>query len=140
MGVWIMAGITFREAARKKILWTALLAGVAFLLVFGIGLRFQVGDFRNSAAGRIRKQRRDSGGFVQREAIALGNRVRDRGNDGFLYVPAHVSDLPRTAKDESRGGTSHPRIPEVDDGAVSDSGSLCNMRWLAWVAAQSRRV
>src|SRR5260370_27801353 len=49
MGVWIMAGITFREAARKKILWTALLAGAAFLLVFGIGLHFQVGDFRNSA-------------------------------------------------------------------------------------------
>jgi ABC-type transport system involved in multi-copper enzyme maturation permease subunit len=49
MGVWIMAGITFREAARKKILWTALLAGLAFLMVFGIGLRFQVGDFRNSA-------------------------------------------------------------------------------------------
>ena len=49
MGVWIMAGITFREAARKKILWTALLAGAGFLLVFGIGLRFQVGDFRNSA-------------------------------------------------------------------------------------------
>jgi len=48
MGVWIMAGITFREAARKKILWTALLAGIGFLLVFGIGLRFQVGDFRNS--------------------------------------------------------------------------------------------
>jgi Cu-processing system permease protein len=49
MGVWIMAGITFREAARKKILLTALLAGIAFLLVFGIGLRFQVDDFRNSA-------------------------------------------------------------------------------------------
>jgi Cu-processing system permease protein len=48
MGVWIMAGITFREAARKKILWTALLAGIGFLLVFGIGLRLQVGDFRNS--------------------------------------------------------------------------------------------
>jgi ABC-type transport system involved in multi-copper enzyme maturation permease subunit len=49
MGVWIMAGITFREAARKKILWTALLAGMGFLVVFGIGLRFQVGDLRNSA-------------------------------------------------------------------------------------------
>ena len=49
MGVWIMAGITFREAARKKILWTALLAGLGFLLVFGIGLHFQVGDFRNSS-------------------------------------------------------------------------------------------
>ncbi len=49
MGVWIMAGITFREAARKKILWTALLAGLGFLLVFGIGLHFQVGDFQNSS-------------------------------------------------------------------------------------------
>ena len=37
MGVLTMAGITFREAASKKILWTALLAGIGFLLVFGIG-------------------------------------------------------------------------------------------------------
>ncbi|MBZ5660833.1 MAG: ABC transporter permease [Acidobacteriia bacterium] len=49
MGAWIMAGITFREAARKKVLWTALLAGAGFLLVFGIGLHFQEGDFRNSS-------------------------------------------------------------------------------------------
>jgi len=48
MGIWIMAGMTFREAARKKILWTAFIAGIGFLLVFGIGLYFQVGDFRNS--------------------------------------------------------------------------------------------
>ena len=49
MGVLIMAGITFREAARKKILWTALLAGIGFLVVFGIGLKFQVGDLKNSS-------------------------------------------------------------------------------------------
>ncbi len=49
MGTWIMAGVTFREAARKKILWTALIAGGGFLLVFGIGLHVQVGDFRSSA-------------------------------------------------------------------------------------------
>ena len=48
MGAWIMAGITFREAARKKILWTAFIAGIGFLLVFGIGLYFQVEDFRKS--------------------------------------------------------------------------------------------
>jgi ABC-2 type transport system permease protein len=47
-GTWIVAGMTFREAARKKILWTALIAGLAFLVVFGIGLRIQVGDFRSS--------------------------------------------------------------------------------------------
>jgi Cu-processing system permease protein len=37
-----MAGVTFREAARKKLLWTALLAGTAFLALFSTGLHFQV--------------------------------------------------------------------------------------------------
>ena len=46
MGVWIMAGITFREAARKKILWTALIAGIGFIVVFAIGLHLQVQDFQ----------------------------------------------------------------------------------------------
>jgi Cu-processing system permease protein len=45
MGCWIMAAITFREAARKKILWTALAAGLGFLAVFGLGLRYQMEDF-----------------------------------------------------------------------------------------------
>ena len=30
MAFWIIAGMTFREAARKKILWTALIAGLGF--------------------------------------------------------------------------------------------------------------
>ena len=41
MGVWIMAGVTFREAARKKMLWMALAAGAGFLILFGTGLHFQ---------------------------------------------------------------------------------------------------
>lgn len=41
MGTWIMAGVTFREAARKKVLWMALAAGFAFLTLFGVGLHFQ---------------------------------------------------------------------------------------------------
>ncbi len=45
--VWTMAGITFQEAVRKKILWMALLAGAAFLLLFGIALHFQVEEFHN---------------------------------------------------------------------------------------------
>jgi Cu-processing system permease protein len=43
-GAWIMAGVTFREAARRKILWTAILAGAAFLGLFATGLHFQVKD------------------------------------------------------------------------------------------------
>jgi Cu-processing system permease protein len=39
--IWIMAGVTFKEAARKKILWMALLAGCAFLIVFSTALHFQ---------------------------------------------------------------------------------------------------
>ena len=46
MGTWIMAGVTFREAARRKILWTALILGLGFLAVFGVGLHFQVEDFK----------------------------------------------------------------------------------------------
>jgi Cu-processing system permease protein len=44
MGAWIMAGVTFREAARKKVLWMALAAGFLFLAAFGTALHFQVRD------------------------------------------------------------------------------------------------
>lgn len=49
-----MAGITFREAARKKMLWTALAAGLGFLALFAIGLHFQIADFGSSTAPFVR--------------------------------------------------------------------------------------
>src|SRR5215472_3426471 len=51
-----MAGVTFREAARKKILWTALLAGLGFLVVFGIALHFQITDFSPRTPPFVRYQ------------------------------------------------------------------------------------
>ena len=51
-----MAGITFREAARKKMLWTALLAGLGFLALFAIGLHFQIADFSRSTPAFVRYQ------------------------------------------------------------------------------------
>lgn len=45
MSGWsIMAGITVREAARKRILWTALLAGGGFLVLFALALHEQQQD------------------------------------------------------------------------------------------------
>lgn len=41
MGAWVMAGVTFREASRKKVLWMALVAGAAFLALFATGMHFQ---------------------------------------------------------------------------------------------------
>jgi ABC-2 type transport system permease protein len=40
--LWTIAGVTFREAARRKILWTALIAAAAFLALFATGMHFQV--------------------------------------------------------------------------------------------------
>jgi ABC-type transport system involved in multi-copper enzyme maturation permease subunit len=53
MGIWIMAGVTFREAARKKVLWMALAAGLAFLALFGTGLHYQMTDLRSSRINPI---------------------------------------------------------------------------------------
>jgi Cu-processing system permease protein len=56
-GCWLIAGITFREAARKKIMWTAMLAGVGFLLLFGLALHFQIDDLaRRSVVPFLRYQ------------------------------------------------------------------------------------
>ena len=44
MGAWVMAGVTFREAARKKLLLMGLLAGVAFIALFSTAMHFQVKD------------------------------------------------------------------------------------------------
>ena len=51
-----MAGITFREAARKKLLWTALIAGIGFLALFAIGLHFQIADFSRTTPAFVRYQ------------------------------------------------------------------------------------
>ena len=57
MGAWIMAGVTFREAGRKKILWTAVLAGSAFLALFSTGMHFQLKDItRRSLPPFVRYQ------------------------------------------------------------------------------------
>jgi Cu-processing system permease protein len=53
MGVWIMAGVTFREAARKKMLWMALAAGAAFLILFGTGLHYQAREIRSQGVSPI---------------------------------------------------------------------------------------
>ncbi|HEV2247173.1 MAG TPA: ABC transporter permease [Terriglobia bacterium] len=55
MGTRVMAGVTFREAARKKVLWMAFIAAAGFLALFATGMHFQAkGIHVNSEA--IRRQ------------------------------------------------------------------------------------
>lgn len=46
--VYILAKLTFREAARRKILWAALLLGLLFLVVYGLGFYFTQQDIQTS--------------------------------------------------------------------------------------------
>lgn len=48
----IIARLTFREAARRRIALAALVLGLAFLAVYNLGLYFLYLDFQNSMAGR----------------------------------------------------------------------------------------
>ncbi len=60
-GIWIMARITFREAARRKILWTALIAAVLLLALFAIALHLQIEEFTARAMSPFLRYQVQSG-------------------------------------------------------------------------------
>ena len=60
-GIWIMAGITFREAARRKILWTAMIAGALLLAIFAVALHLQVDEFNSRAMSPFLRYQIESG-------------------------------------------------------------------------------
>jgi Cu-processing system permease protein len=74
MGMWILAGVTFREAARKKLLLMALVAGLAFLALFGTGVHFQAREFARRGASMPP--------LIRREAM-----------NAFLMIGLYAADL-----------------------------------------------
>jgi ABC-type transport system involved in multi-copper enzyme maturation permease subunit len=54
MAIWIIARLTLREAARRKILWAALILGLAFLALYGVGVHLIQGEImRERTAGNF---------------------------------------------------------------------------------------
>lgn len=49
MSIFIMAGLTFQEARRKKLAWVALGLGAAFLALFALGLHFILQEITESS-------------------------------------------------------------------------------------------
>lgn len=45
-GVWLMARVTLREAARRRLLWTACGAAALLLLIFATAVHFQIAEFQ----------------------------------------------------------------------------------------------
>ena len=96
MGVWIMAAVTFREAARRKILWAAMLAGGAFLTLFAAGMHFQAKDLvRYNVPPFIRYQ-------VQSSILQVGFYAAD-----VLAVLLTVLTSVDTLSGEIASGTIH---------------------------------
>ncbi len=60
-GMWIMAGITLREAARRRILWTALGAAALLLIIFAVALRLQVLQFQSRSMTPFLRYQVESG-------------------------------------------------------------------------------
>ncbi|MFI5233457.1 MAG: ABC transporter permease [Gemmatimonadales bacterium] len=60
-GILTMARVTFREAARRRILWTALIAGVLLLGIFAVALRLQVLEFQSRAMSPFVRYQVESG-------------------------------------------------------------------------------
>ncbi|HEY3131937.1 MAG TPA: ABC transporter permease [Acidobacteriota bacterium] len=96
MGLWIMAGVTFREAARKKVLWLALLAAIAFLTLFGTGMHFQVKNFNTRAVPP----------FIRYQAISAFLQVGFYAVD-LLAVVMTVLTSVDTISGEITSGTIH---------------------------------
>lgn len=57
----IIAQMTLREAARRKILWTALLAALVLLIVFAVALRLQVLEFQSRPLSPFLRYQVESG-------------------------------------------------------------------------------
>ena len=47
--LWIMAAVTLREAARRKVVWMALIASALMFLIFAVSLHLQVLEFQSRA-------------------------------------------------------------------------------------------
>src|SRR5438445_13556030 len=71
-----------------------------------------------------------------RVSSSLARRVWHRADDGVLYVPPHVSDVPWAASHEPRSGTSHPRVAKVDDSPSGYSGLLLFVCGIPGMATQ----
>lgn len=96
MGAWVIASITFREAARKKILWMALAAGAGFLALFATGLHFQTKDI----AARIHSP-------VVRSQIANGMLMVGMYAADLLTVLMTILTAADTLSGEISSGTLH---------------------------------
>ncbi len=101
MNAIVIARLTFKEAARRKILLAALLLGLLFLTVFGIGYHFIIRDLENSPYSPGPLQTNQISGFLFQAGLYVVN---------FLTVMMTVLTSVDTLSGEIQSGTIHTLI------------------------------
>lgn len=54
--IWILTKLTFREAIRRRIMLAGLVLGIAFIVIYSVGLHFILAQIRNVAVANIPSQ------------------------------------------------------------------------------------
>ncbi len=96
MATWIIARLTFREAARRKILWAALILGLAFLVLYGVGVYFIQREISRTTSSRQEAMMREMYNFLLMAGLYVVN---------FLVVMMTVLTSVDTLAGEIGSGT-----------------------------------
>jgi Cu-processing system permease protein len=64
MTAFVIASLTFQEAARRKILLAALLMGIVFLAIYGIGFHYVIAEMERSSSSPGLLQRNEITNFL----------------------------------------------------------------------------
>lgn len=101
MTTLVIANLTFREAARRKILLAALLMGLVFLAIYGFGLHFVIAEMERNTTGPGLLQRNEIINFLLMAGLYVVN---------FLTVIMAVLTSVDTLSGEIASGTIHTLV------------------------------
>ena len=101
MAIWIIAKLTFREAARRWILWVALLLGVLFVGIYALGFNEIRKEIQVAAGDLPTLQRNEMFNFMTMAGLYAVN---------FLTVMMAVLTSVDTLSGEIASGTIHTLV------------------------------
>jgi Cu-processing system permease protein len=101
MTTWVIARLTFLEAARRKILLAALVLGLAFLVVYGLGFYYIQQEFERNPHVPSMLARREVLNFLMLAGLYVVN---------FLTVMMAVLTSVDTISGEIASGTIHTLV------------------------------
>jgi len=101
MATLVIARLTFREAARRKILLAALLLGIVFLTIYGLGYHYVNVELNRTGSGPGMLQRNEIRNFLLMAGLYVVN---------FLTVMMAVLTSVDTLSGEIASGTIHTLV------------------------------